>query len=492
MNEWNSLRYRNEILPRIKSYIEQARWYSGKGREITGTDLLDFGTMGSPPEVIIAVIRITFRKGGSEVYLVTHFAGSDSAKGIVDGVNSRAYISTILDAIYRGSDISLEKGRLHGMSENFHEFHERVDNSFHVIAGEQSNTSILIGNRWVYKSFRKLNSGENPDFSVASYLYRKCNFPFVPETLGKMTLETGGESYDAGILTRYIGNSRDGWEATLASIRNILSEFYSGESGKAMLLVENLKDGMRKLAKTTAMMHNCLSLDSDDVNFQPEPVSERDVTVWSTEYDSLLEDMFEALHSFTENASENTLKTVEEVLGRQDYFHRFTGPLKKSITLGIYKTRIHGDFHLGQTLVSGDNYYVIDFEGEPMRPLSYRTGKFMPLKDAGGMVRSISYAVDTASSVSEELHMDTAFNESLKESLVDAFVSAYYKSYAPGNPYIPEDPASRRGLLEFFIAEKALYEVVYEIRNRPGYAWIPLRSMRNLIPARIGKKQSSG
>lgn len=491
MSGWDSLRYRKEILPHIKNYIEQARWFSGKGREISGIDLLDFGTIGSPPEVIVAVVRVTFRKGAGEVYLLTHLADIDPGKGIVDGVNSRAYISKILDVIYKGSDIALENGRLHGMSENFHEFPQEARNNFHVIAGEQSNTSIVVDDRWIYKSFRKLSSGENPDYSVTSYLFRKCNFRYVPETLGKLTLETAGESYDAGILASYIGNSRDGWEATLESIRDILSAFHSGDSGKAMLLGEKLNDRMGKLARITAMMHNCFSLDSDDIKFKPEPVSEQDITVWSAEYDSLLENMFEALRTFIDNAPEHTLKLAEEVLGRENYFHRFTGTLKKSTSLGLYKTRIHGDYHLGQTLVSGDEFYLIDFEGEPMRPLSYRTGKFMPLKDAGGMIRSISYAVDTAFATSGGSQEDITFTDSLKESIVYAFISAYYKSYNPGNPYIPEDPVSRREILEFFIAEKALYEVVYEIRNRPDYAWIPLQSMRNLIPARTRKNSTS-
>lgn len=480
MNKWDSSWYRESIIPKLASQIERARWYSGKGRDISSIQLVDYGTIGFPPDVVIAIIVVNYRDGGSEIYYLTQQLESANQDALVEGVNSSPYISASLEAIFTGSEIKLENGRLKGTLDGKQEPMVDLPGDIEVVSGEQSNTSMLIGQRLIYKSFRKLNSGENPDYSVCSYLKRKCNFHWVPDTVGKLTLESGGEGYDVGVLTRYVGNSQDGWKVVIDDLRDIIVNFKSGEDGETSEILDRLKARLEKLAQVTAMMHNCFSRDTDDMKFRPEPVNEQDVRVWTEEYAALLENAIESIRAFVERSPEPEAVTGREVLQKKDLFQSFSSSIRKAEALGLYKTRIHGDYHLGQTLVSGGDFYVIDFEGEPMRPLSYRTGKFIPMKDTGGMARSIAYAVDIAFSIAGNPNWGSSFSGALKWDLVNTFLSAYYKSYAPSNPYIPEDSAARQQLLDFYIAEKLLYEVVYEIRNRPGYSWIPLNAMKEL------------
>lgn len=481
MTDFNSTWYREKILPLLPRFFEHSRWYSGKGRDISAVELLDYGTIGYSSGVMVAVVRIQFSKGKSELYFIPQQTGTDQAEGIADGVASRAYVAESLKAMFNGATIGLENGTLHGISEKPDEFQEDVQNSIQVISGEQSNTSMIIGEKWILKSFRKLNDGENPEYAVTSYLQRKCRFQWVPETLGKLILDTGGTSYDVGILTRYVRNSGDGWKVVSEAVKEIMKESNSGASEYVNNLVEMLKGRLEKLAFITAEMHNCFSRNSTDLKFRPEPVNEQDIMVWTNEYYALLEEVIDTVQSFTAKVPENVLDLAEEFLKTIDYVRAYADSLKDVTGLDLYKTRIHGDYHLGQTLVSGDDFYVIDFEGEPMRPISYRTGKFLPLKDTGGMVRSIAYAVDTASAKIDGTGFNRAFAESLKKGLVDTFTTAYYKSYAPEKPYMPEDPISRRNILDFFVTEKALYEVLYEIRNRPEYSWVPLTYIRELL-----------
>lgn len=488
MNVRGSSWYREKVLPGLQGFLEHSRWYSGKGRDISEIQLLDYGMLDSQPVVIVAVVRVFFKKDDSETYLIPQMAGNGQGEGIVDGVDSAAYISAVMGAMFKGKDIKLENGNMHGIAEGRQEIPVNEHTSIRPLIGEQSNTSLNIDSRWVYKTFRKLNSGENPDFSVCSYLYRKCHFQWVPETLGKLTLETGGSTYDVGILTRYVNNAGDGWKVTTAALKEIMQQFSSGKEDRASFLVGQLSKRLERLGQITAMMHNCLSSNSTDKDFMPEPVSGGDIKLWADGYHSLVEETFETIGSFIEKYPENASQPAIEVLGKKNLFLGLKEPLNEITGNGLYKIRIHGDYHLGQTLASGNDFYVIDFEGEPMRPLSYRTRKFMPLKDAGGMARSIEYAVDVSTCLITGDSNGKAFSGLLKQNLVDAFISSYYGSYAPVKPYLPESPGIRRELLDFFVAEKALYEVGYEVRNRPDYAWIPLLALQDLSAREHGRQ----
>lgn len=481
MKGWDSSWYRENVLPFLPGILENARWFSGKGRAIDQVRLLDFGVIDIPAGLVIAVVQVSYRSGISEVYLIPQRIVMNWEDKFFDGVGTPQFVLAALKAMSAGIGIELENGRLQGFSEISIEVPEEGDLNVQVISGEQSNTSLIVEGKWVYKSFRKLNQGENPDYSVSSYLYRNCHFEMVPEPLGKLTLETGGASYSAGTLARYVKNSGDGWKYATTALEGIMAQYSQENRERASFLEEQLAARVKKLAGTTASMHNCFSSDTADVAFRPEPVTEGDANEWAQNFLSLLEETTGILNSFMSHASETTAKPAEEAFEHLDNLREFAENMKRAMGEGLNKMRVHGDYHLGQTLVSGSDFFVIDFEGEPMRPLEYRLGKFMPMKDVGGMVRSIEYAVDITFS---SKHWDSRADQlvkALKQRLVENFVSAYYEGYAPENQYLPESPKLRSAMLDFYIAEKALYEVGYEIRNRPDFAWIPLRALSELI-----------
>lgn len=480
MKRWDSSWYREKVLPSLPGILENARWFSGKGKAIDQVRLIDFGIIDPSIGLIVAVVLVSYGQGMYETYLIPQRLGQNGVEGTEEGTGMGQFAIAALKAMSLGTVLELENGKLHGISEGSIEIPEDANLDVRAISGEQSNTSVIVGGKLIYKSFRKLNPGDNPDFSVSSYLYRKCNFRWVPEPLGKLTLETGGSTYAAGTLARYVDNSGDGWKYATSTLESTKDQFSMGNTGGVSTLGKQLASMMEKLGKTTATMHNCFSTDTTDASFRPEPVTEQDTKQWTHEFHDLLEETAGALDSFKNIYKGHMAQQAIEALRHIDRLNGLAENLTQAMGKGLRKTRIHGDYHLGQTLVSGSDFFIIDFEGEPMRPLKYRVGKFMPMKDVGGMVRSIAYAVDTVFSQAPEDPTIGRLAQPLLEKLTGSFISAYYGGYDPVNPYLPENSQSRQKLLDFYVAEKALYEIGYEIRNRPGYAWIPLKALAEL------------
>lgn len=473
--------YNNSVVPVLPALIESARWYSGKGKSIENVQLLDYGILDATGKVIIALVQISYAQDGTEIYLLPQRITEDNSMPVEDAVSSKEFISSALDIIFRGSVVSLENGRIFGVLEADDRPAPEGNLSVRTVSAEQSNTSVIIDDKLVYKSFRKLSSGDNPDYSVSSYLRRKCDFPWVPETLGRIVVESKGWRYDAGTLTAYIRDAADGFNLSVKIIKSAMADFSAGNTEDAHVVEGMIIARMARLGNTTGVMHNCFSRNSQRMDFQPEPIRNEDILTWMAGYKSLLGEAWRSLESLEGSGLDRLRSTAETVLkgmGNNDIFTKYMTKLPDN---AIYKTRIHGDFHLGQTLVSGEDFYIIDFEGEPMRPMEYRIGKFMPLKDVGGMVRSIEYAVDMASQQFKDMTTILNYAGSLKKDLKDSFLSAYYDAYDPVNIYLPEDKELRDGVLGFFTAEKALYEVIYEIRNRPNYASIPLTALKGLV-----------
>lgn len=478
-SEW----YRENVLPRIPRLLEDARWYSGKGRRIEVVKLLDFGVVDADSNLVMAVIQVSYSNGSSEKYLLPQILGKEGDDAVLDATGSVAFVAKIMSTIFQGLEIRLENGRLTGNTEfdtgspinNEEEFEIRR------ISGEQSNTSVIIGGSMIYKNFRKISPGDNPDYTVCSYLFRKCGFNWVPETVGKLVLQTGGIQYDAGTLSRYVGNSGDGFKAVTEQIKEMFYETGSGNFEKRDAIEGKLRKSMDRLGVITAGVHNCLSSHSSDAEFEPESVTEENILQWSSEYKSLLEETVESVGEYIQSGPGRDIKSARYFYDNWNVLAELADSLGMTDKEGIHKTRVHGDFHLGQVLVSGENFYIIDFEGEPMRSMEYRTSKLPPLKDIGGMVRSIEYAVDVSVIEFVEQQAVMEYSESLKKKLLASFIEGYYRSYSPVCEYLPKDGKVRAGMLNFYIAEKALYEVGYELRNRPGFAWIPLKALQRLI-----------
>ncbi len=481
MNPGTSEWYMKTVAPHLPGILEKSRWFSGKGKSIVRTDLLDYGADPSWEGLILALVQVTYDDGNTETYFLPQNAGKDYSQPCTDASSSLQFISLVQDAMLQGGRIELEKGHMKGTCNENSEKIPLSTESLKPINTEQSNSSVVIGDKFIYKSFRKLSEGENPDYSACSYLKCECSFQWVPEPVAKLSIESGGKVYHAGTLTRFIPNTCDGFSMAKMMVESILGHHASGEHNVASRLEKSLLEHMEILGNATAGMHNCFSRYTKNHEFAPEPITWHDTKKWSSDFLWILDSAMKAIEAYGKHLTGGNSDFAEQLLRKRDSIHSFAEPLERLVSLNIYKTRIHGDYHLGQTLLSEGNFYVIDFEGEPMRPIDYRKSKFMPMKDLGGMVRSIDYAVEIAASSLENKSGPGTHAQSLKNNLVQKLLDSYFRSYAPESPYLPQDLPMRNSVLRFFVAEKALYEVLYEIRNRPSFSWVPMSALNALL-----------
>lgn len=477
--EW----YRKNILPSLASGISGTRWFGGKGRRIRDMELIDFGYFRAESPVMLPVVRVDYEEGPSETYFIPQarkqaIGGTGQAE-LLDAVPTRDFLWRILQIMKEGAHHRISGGTLEGtMPVRPAELPENDDFRISVVSGEQSNSSVMIDGRFIYKCFRKISEGENPDYYVPLFLRRNCRFDWVPDVYGKVTYNSRGRSYHIGTLSRYLKGSVDGWSHIGSMLDRIRAQPAGYDERGTREILDELSSEMGILGRTTAGMHNCFSSNSGIGRFQPEPIMSGDVMRWKLEYSALLEDAMKALepirspgHTMREDAeaayrNREKLSSIGEEL---DIVHG----------MALHKTRIHGDYHLGQTLRNGDGYYIIDFEGEPMRTLRYREGKFCPLKDTAGMARSIDYAVLSRLGA-PGMGIGAELMREVEGTMRTGFLDSYFDSISADFPVLPATEEVRKSLLRFYEAEKALYELVYEANNRPGHLWIPLEALARL------------
>lgn len=379
----------------LATWLPQQRWYAAKGEAISGVEQIE---AAGPLEII----RVTTATGAAD-YLLS----------AVEDENARA---EWLDLLARGARLE----GAHGAVE-FEPLAElQPGGSSRPLGAEQSNTSILYldgagAPRWVLKLFRRLQAGENPEFELPQAL-AAAGFTHVAAPLGRVVYQPiEGEAVTLAVLGPFIANQGDGWEYVLRELR-----------GGATLERE-----LRQLGQRTRELHEALGGLGGEA-FAAEPVTAADVARWRERARAAL--------------AAQELAPYQALLG--PWRESLNSSAATGLATGLQKTRIHGDFHLGQTLRTADDFVIFDFEGEPVRPIAERRRKGSPLQDVAGMLRSLDYAAATAPAP-----------EGWGERARAAFLKGYGVVAAPE-------------LLRFFELEKAVYELSYELRHRP--AWVPV------------------
>lgn len=383
-----------------------------------------------------------------------------------------------------------------------------------VLKSEQSNSSWLYGNLFFFKLYRRLDEGINPDLEIGRFLTEKQSFPNIPPFAG--TLEYRRERAEPlviGMLQGYIPNQGDAWRYTLDELARYFERVISRAKDlpdtlpmvsslssspleaayqEIPLLLQEMIGGVylemsSLLGKRTAELHLALSSETDDPAFTPEPYTQ---LYQRSVYQSMQSLARKALHLLKKNLKllpSETRKLGEEILKREkEMMDRFRAILKQRIT-GM-RTRIHGDYHLGQVLYTGNDFIIIDLEGEPAKPLSERRLKRSPLRDVAGMLRSFHYAAHAAllqhaSLRKEDLSILERWAELWHLYTGGAFLRSYLET-AGDCLYLPKDPREIDTLLNAYILHKAVYELDYELNNRPDWVMIPLRAIKTLLEAR--------
>jgi maltose alpha-D-glucosyltransferase/alpha-amylase len=342
------------------------------------------------------------------------------------------------------------------------------------LSAEQSNSSLIVDDAVMLKIFRKLAEGEHPEAEMSRYLTAQ-GFGNSPPMLGEVVRVTeSGERWSLAVAQGFVRNQGDGWAWTLERFNRALDDIGAREAEDFADDVADHAAIAAAIGKRLGEMHGVLARATDDPAFAPETATERDVAQWVARTSDLLERAFELLkkHSFESETAEAEAKRL---LSRQAHLVRETQRLARA-GVGSAMTRIHGDFHLGQVLVASGDIYIIDFEGEPGRPLAERRAKASPLRDVAGLLRSFDYAAAatldpkriTAARVPDEQRVE--FVTRLRDGAKRAFLEAYRASGG-------SDSAD---LLDLFLIEKAAYELLYEAANRPSWLPIPMQGLVEL------------
>ena len=521
----------------LTPFLQRQRWFGGKAREPRASRFVDWGLLRRGPQpLFLTVVEVDFKKGDREHYFLplAISAASDGSdvearspqtvlarvtgakKGVLfDASLDTRFAETILEAMDRQEETTMKRGRMRAQQTSLFSSY-RGQGTLRITHGsaEQSNTSIIYGDRLIVKLFRRLEPGVNPDYEIGRYLTEQRRFSRVPGVAGDIHFHFPAEEpTTVAMMQQLVESQADGWRHATEE----LSRFYDRIEGrhtpreslpktfadmiaaKPPLAVVELMTGYLETALTlgrrTGELHLALASDARDAAFAPEPFTKEDLVAVSAEATAQVQQAMEALQATVDRSARGKkagrLPVSEEIAAEAKELLRARGPLLDAIrrapTLEFTasKIRIHGDYHLGQVLWSEGDFYILDFEGEPARPLAARRQKQSPMKDVAGMLRSFSYAAyaglfaHTASRPSEYARLE-AWARLWQTWAGASFLRGYFDTAAQAL-FVPTEPTQRDALLRLFVIDKALYELTYELNNRPDWVRIPLRGLLELI-----------
>jgi maltose alpha-D-glucosyltransferase/alpha-amylase len=465
-------------LPR---YLDRQRWYADKHRPIRSLDLIDVASVERDPgAILIALIGVDYETGDRRRYFVPMTVHSEpSPERVTIAVADRNGLQLWIqdapsDAAFRDFLVASAMGctfdGAHGRFEfepwklDGKPFTPEPGSTSSAAAIEQSNSSIFFGMQAIAKLYRRLEPGQHIEVDMNRFLASEAGFQSIPKLIGSATYNGAEGSIPLMLVQQHAGDHQDGWTTLLDLLQR--------EDAEAL-------DMVARLGTVTAEMHVALAAAPIDSPLAPEPVSQLDIDGWKAQLlqaagdtDRLIGERVGTLPNRSQNAARKYLAHARDWIDRS---HGFDG------LLGTYKTRVHGDYHLGQVLVTtGGRILVVDFEGEPHRPAWEREAKYSPLKDVAGMLRSLSYAAGVAtrgpSEQTDPSHR--AWIAQWQQEARNSFLSAYRRVISSAAlPITP--PGDRRfdDALSALEMDKALYEVRYELSSRPDWAWLPLESL---------------
>ena len=466
----------NEVLPR---FIESQRWYASKGEAVRQARLHDHAIwqIGETSGGAISWLLLILEVGEASYFLPVALGWEDDEQqvralaqstvarvrqqanvGVAgDAIADEAFCRNVVRAIGEARSLQTERGVL-----RFTPTQAFADIAGRDFAGlglgqlhtQATNTSVTLGDRLFLKCYRRLRAGINPELEVGRFLTEVARFPNCVPVAGAVEYSTGsGEPTTLALLQAYLPNQGDGWSYTLDYLERFLETQLGvgDESHGAYLLL------IQALGTRTAELHRAFATSSGDPSFDPAPLIEANVEAWKASVRGEAEQTLSLVNSKELNGKREKLLALIDAC---------RGPSRPALRI-----RHHGDYHLGQVLVASNDFYIIDFEGEPSRPLEEARRKHSPLRDVAGMLRSFSYAKWTATK--SDL-LDKWESETRK-----AFLSAYDAATQGSGLFESFDDV--RGLLRLFELEKVLYELRYEFNNRPNWLQVPLAGILAML-----------
>jgi maltose alpha-D-glucosyltransferase / alpha-amylase len=491
-----------EILP---AYVPKRRWFASKGEKFGAvriaysvrlpkstdpvllseievqvgdrTERYALSLGGAPehgPGPLVTQLALARLRRGREVgYLTDAFALDGLARGIITGLQS-------------GTVLALPEGEIRFASTSLMQDLElAADAEIRRLSAEQSNSSLVIGDRLVLKIVRRVAPGIHPEGEMTRYLTER-GFPNSAPLYGELVrVDPDGTPNLFGLVQGFVRNQGDGWIWTLDFLARTVEEIaVTGGEDEAETEAFAAYDSFAEaIGRRLAEMHQVLMTPTDSPDFAPEQADETILEQWAEGAVEQLSAAFALLRAAREWPDEATGEMANALIEQEEELREAAHRLARKAK-GAWRTRIHGDFHLGQVLVVQGDAYIIDFEGEPARSLAERRAKSSPFRDVAGLLRSFDYAAETAapgrtaaSPQAEERR--AALLERFREEAGTAFLNAYRAVLAgTDRPWV--SPEAEPVLLDLFLIEKAAYEVRYEAANRPTWLRIPLRGLQRI------------
>ena len=526
------------ILP---AYLKDRRWFGGRARGIRTLSIEEIlPIMDANLPAFLTLVRVDYSDGDAETYaLPLMYARGERAKkvlhdhppaavarlvfkdreeeGIVfDAFVDEGFAQSLLVGIARhrrreGIGGDLVASRTHAFKQIRGPGEGRLTSS--VLKAEQSNTSLLFGDRFILKLFRRIHPGINPDLEIGRFLTER-KYGHVPSVAGAIEYRRErAEPMTLAILRQFIPNEGDAWKYTLDRLthffRRIVADRAKMESlflplaplvdlaerdipASAPEIIGPYLESSRLLGRRTGEMHLALASDRDRPGFAPEPFSKLYQRSLYQSMRNLTGRVFQLLRQPVQTLPEGSRAEVQKVLDQEEeILDRFRSIIDLKIT-GM-RIRCHGDYHLGQVLYTGKDFFIFDFEGEPARPLSERRIKRSPLRDVAGMLRSFHYAAYSAFFSQRDSGLlrpeDLAFLESAAQFWPLWVSVAFLKSYlgaATQGALVPQTPRETQSLLDIYLLEKAVYELGYDLSNRPEWIRIPIQGIQQMLRTQPG------
>ena len=513
-------------------YIKQRRWFAGKARRLKSLSIVNsIEVPGTDRSAYLLSLLVTYAEGDPETYLLPiTYASSAEAPQIIerwphaavswvrtaaeeqrgllyDALGPPGFAEGMLTIIAKRRRATGETGTLIGSTTRaFARLRgpETIRLEAALSVAEQSNNSVVFGERLILKVFRRLEEGVNPELEVGRFLTEKTNFAQIAPLAGSLEYRRdSGEPVALAVLQGYVPNQGDAWQYTLTTLAHFLNAMEPPASGEPPATPRTLLqsasmdlpevaprtigaylESARLLGRRTAELHAALASDPADPAFAPERISPQDQRSIYQSLNALAMRSLELLRSQLNRLPEDARDEAKRVL---DLEPRIGQALRAFLARRITTTRIrvHGDYHLGQVLYTGHDFVIIDFEGEPTRTLYERRLKRLALRDVAGMLRSFHYASQAALR-SEQFQPEARPRlEAWARFWVDSVSAEFLRGYlatASSASFVPQTTEDLDLQLSTMLLEKALYELRYELNSRPDWVRIPLRGILEVVP----------
>lgn len=464
-------------------FLPGRRWFGDKARAINGVNVLDLAVVAAGPDHFApAIVHANFDDGGGESYflplVVTLEALPEEATlgviehgrdrwRVVEALSVPRFQEWLLARLAAPATVLMSAGALEFQPTSALSLYLAAaqTSGSRAVTGEQSNTSIIYGDAAILKAFRKLQPGVNPDIEIGAHLTEETSYRHVPPLLGSVHYQSNaGEPISIAVLQTFVPSTGDAWTLTVRELSEMVATAQAGVDAEDQIAVSVRWAAM--LGQRTGELHVALSANASAPNFRPEPVLAEDIDGWRG-------GLSHAAASRREELSRMSGRHSDAVGGI------LSTPAVKDVAAGFEhlagtaKIRVHGDYHLGQVLrtIDGD-VMILDFEGEPSRPISERRLKTSGLKDVAGMLRSFSYArVAVLKSLDATKAADAdrvlrAWEIAARAAFLRRYLAAVNDA---ATPLVPTGDAAFHQALAAWELDKALYEIHYELNNRPDW-----------------------